>query len=68
MGELELDGDSDYENGEICMEIVREIRNEEESVIEVLVGIDHSIIINKFSWLRKKIWTKRRRRKSGTTR
>ena len=50
------------------MEIEREIRGEEESVIEVLVGIDQSIIINKFSWLRKKIWTKRRRRKSGTTR
>ena len=52
----------------MCIEIVREMRDEEESVIEVLVGIDHSIIINKFSWLRKKIWTKRRRRKSGTTR
>ena len=60
--------DSDNENGETCIEIVREMRDEEESVIEVLVGIDHSIIINKFSWLRKKIWTKRRRRKSGTTR
>ena len=50
------------------MEIMSKIRGEEESVIEVLVGIDHSIIINKFSWLRKKIWTKRRRRKSMTTR
>ena len=63
-----MDGYTGNENGEICKEIIREMRDEEESVIEVLVGIDQSIIINKFSWLRKKIWTKRRRRKSGTTR